>query len=340
MGICFGRDRSDGTSTARRNTLIEASIEKDKQRIGAEVKLLLLGAGESGKSTVLKQMKVIHEGGYSRAERLSFRFTIYSNILDSAQRLCEERQKRGLAWTDRDLSEEERTILDTDPMSFAQSTPAELLACVQQIYQDPVIKQLIERGSTEFYLLESTKQYASGWVDVSFIFSYFDQLDIIAQTDWIPSDQDILRSRVKTTGITEILFKIGRLELQVHSIDNIVFLTHPGCLMSGGQRSERKKWKNCFDGVTAIIFMVAISEYDQICWRIRVQTGCGNPWLSSPQSSIIDHLSTLQSSSSSTRLTYSNPNLPHPQLNHSSRIILVVLFTMQDANTSSPSSFT
>ena len=104
MGICFGRDRSDGTSTARRNTLIEASIEKDKQRIGAEVKLLLLGAGESGKSTVLKQMKVIHEGGYSRAERLSFRFTIYSNILDSAQRLCEERQKRGLAWTDRDLS--------------------------------------------------------------------------------------------------------------------------------------------------------------------------------------------------------------------------------------------
>lgn len=31
----------------------------------------------------------------------------------------------------------------------------------------------------------------------------------------------------------------------------------------GGQRSERKKWKNCFEGVTAIIFMVAISEYDQ-----------------------------------------------------------------------------
>ena len=30
----------------------------------------------------------------------------------------------------------------------------------------------------------------------------------------------------------------------------------------GGQRSERKKWIHCFEGVTAIIFLVALSEYD------------------------------------------------------------------------------
>jgi len=30
----------------------------------------------------------------------------------------------------------------------------------------------------------------------------------------------------------------------------------------GGQRSERKKWIHCFEGVTAIIFFVAMSEYD------------------------------------------------------------------------------
>jgi hypothetical protein len=32
----------------------------------------------------------------------------------------------------------------------------------------------------------------------------------------------------------------------------------------GGQRSERKKWIHCFENVTAIVFMVAISEYDQV----------------------------------------------------------------------------
>jgi len=45
-----------------------------------EIKMLLLGAGESGKSTILKQMKLIHEGGYSRDERESFReVCIYSS---------------------------------------------------------------------------------------------------------------------------------------------------------------------------------------------------------------------------------------------------------------------
>ena len=32
----------------------------------------------------------------------------------------------------------------------------------------------------------------------------------------------------------------------------------------GGQRSERKKWIHCFEGVTAIIFCVALSEYDLV----------------------------------------------------------------------------
>lgn len=35
----------------------------------------------------------------------------------------------------------------------------------------------------------------------------------------------------------------------------------------GGQRSERKKWIHCFEDVTAIIFMVAISEYNQVLFE-------------------------------------------------------------------------
>ena len=32
----------------------------------------------------------------------------------------------------------------------------------------------------------------------------------------------------------------------------------------GGQRSERRKWIHCFEGVTSVLFLVAISEYDQV----------------------------------------------------------------------------
>jgi len=48
-----------------------------------EIKMLLLGAGESGKSTVLKQMKLIHHGGYNDSERDSYKEIIFSNTIQS-----------------------------------------------------------------------------------------------------------------------------------------------------------------------------------------------------------------------------------------------------------------
>jgi hypothetical protein len=80
--------------------------------------------------------------------------------------------------------------------------------------------------------------------------SYFESIDRISDPRFTPSDQDVLRSRVKTTGITETTFIIGDLTYRMFDV--------------GGQRSERKKWIHCFENVTAIIFLVAISEYDQV----------------------------------------------------------------------------
>ena len=37
----------------------------------------------------------------------------------------------------------------------------------------------------------------------------------------------------------------------------------------GGQRSQRQKWLQCFDSVTAILFLVSSSEYDQVLMEDR-----------------------------------------------------------------------
>ena len=84
-------------------------------------------------------------------------------------------------------------------------------------------------------------------------YSYFDSISRIAQPDYLPNDQDVLRSRVKTTGITETTFIIGDLTYRMFDV--------------GGQRSERKKWIHCFENVTTILFLVAISEYDQLLFE-------------------------------------------------------------------------
>jgi guanine nucleotide-binding protein G(i) subunit alpha len=81
-------------------------------------------------------------------------------------------------------------------------------------------------------------------------FSYFDCIERIGELNYVPTDQDVLRSRVKTTGINESKFTFGTLTYRMFDV--------------GGQRSERKKWIHCFEDVTAIIFLVAISEYDQV----------------------------------------------------------------------------
>lgn len=80
-------------------------------------------------------------------------------------------------------------------------------------------------------------------------FSFLDNLPRLSSPNYVPSEQDLLRTRIKTTGITEVLFELKGLTFRVIDV--------------GGQRSERKKWIHCFDNVNAIIFISSLSEYDQ-----------------------------------------------------------------------------
>lgn len=65
----------------RKSKEIDRGLLKDKTYVKRLVKILLLGAGESGKSTFLKQMRIIHGQDFDQRAKEEFRGTIYSNIM-------------------------------------------------------------------------------------------------------------------------------------------------------------------------------------------------------------------------------------------------------------------
>jgi len=68
------------------------------------------------------------------------------------------------------------------------------------------------------------------------------------EDDFVPNYDDVLRARVRTTGIEEAKFIFDKRIFHVVDV--------------GGQRSERRKWIHCFSKVTAVLFVASLSDYD------------------------------------------------------------------------------
>ncbi len=177
---------------------------------------LTTGSGESGKSTIVKQMKIIHQNGYTREELLAFKPTIHSNVLVSAQALVMAMRKIGVDPED----PTNRTYADRIlgyKIDESGLVTAELFQAIEALWHDPIIPVIMDRSS-EFYLMDSATYF-------------FSNLDRISSGEYVPNENDVLRARSKTTGISETRFNMGQLSIHMFDV--------------GGQRSERKKWIHC-----------------------------------------------------------------------------------------------
>jgi len=85
---------------ASRSKEIDRQIKSDQRKMQQEVKLLLLGAGESGKSTFLKQMKIIHGVVFEPEQLKEFRKIIYQNMIKAMRVLVDAQRKLGITLQD------------------------------------------------------------------------------------------------------------------------------------------------------------------------------------------------------------------------------------------------
>ncbi|CAB1437832.1 unnamed protein product, partial [Pleuronectes platessa] len=194
-------------------------------------------AGESGKSTIVKQMKIIHEDGYSEDECKQYRAVVYSNTIQSIMAIVKAMASLKIDYINPSRADDAQQLFALSAAAEEQGLlPGELASVMRRLWGDNGIQSCFAR-SREYQLNDSAAYYLN-------------DLERIAKSDYIPSQQDVLRTRVKTTGIVETHFTFKELHFKMFDV--------------GGQRSERKKWIHCFEGVTAIIFCVALSAYDLV----------------------------------------------------------------------------
>ncbi|XP_023685741.1 guanine nucleotide-binding protein subunit alpha-12-like [Paramormyrops kingsleyae] len=238
------RDLNQERKAKRRSREIDAMLARDRRSVRRLVRILLLGAGESGKSTFLKQMRIIHGKEFDQKAVLDFRDTIFENIIKGMRVLVDARDKLGIAWQNLEnakhgmfvMAFENKAGVPVEPSTFQLYVPA-----LQALWADAGIHEAYGRRS-EFQLGEAVKYF-------------LDNLDRIGQLSYLPSRQDILLARKATKGIVQHDFVIKNIPFMMVDV--------------GGQRSQRQKWFQCFDGITSILFMVSSSEYDQVLMEDR-----------------------------------------------------------------------
>ncbi|XP_013113950.1 guanine nucleotide-binding protein G(f) subunit alpha [Stomoxys calcitrans] len=239
---CLRSSKPPQSDKQRTSQEIERKCSEMHKNFREDVKILLLGTAESGKTTIFKQMRILHINGYTDDERRDEIPEIYQNIHESIYQLVQYMSILGLEYK---CCTSQRSASYILSMGWAAPEYMNEEYCdhVITLWNDFGIRTCYER-SNEFPLSDSTKYF-------------LDNFERISQDNYIPTTEDILHSRKVTTGIHNISFRVpipdylGGGEQVFHMWD------------VGGQRNQRNKWIQVFDGIHAVLFLISCSDFDQ-----------------------------------------------------------------------------
>eukprot|EP01083_Nonionella_stella_P186179 680995_1 len=233
MGSCMSKDK---TNNIINHKMAAAELEEEQTK-----KMLFLGPGDSGKSTILKQLQWLHSDGFTQEDAQRLKTDIFQQIVSQMKNVIEYYERTEERTNNNDDVELQNaiTIVKDDAQSLVWTLPEPLADAIQYIWNnDAKIKNVFTDYAvfTHNILDESTEHF---WND----------LDRIKASNYVPNEDDILNVRCKTTGAVQKEFTIKNTIFAVYDV--------------GGQKSERRKWLHFFNGVQVVLFVVSLSCYDQ-----------------------------------------------------------------------------
>ncbi|KAJ3256083.1 hypothetical protein HK103_005766 [Boothiomyces macroporosus] len=213
------------------NKDIEKYLKEEKrtyEQYKREPKLLLLGSSDSGKSTLLKQMKILHGSGFSKEEKERSAVNIRKNIYDAINVLVRECTPEKYADLFKALSE-----LDEDGSS---ALPPEMGEHIHNLWNEKEVQETFARIGPK--MLPDTTEYR-------FLKADYDPTN----EGKLEFNEDVLMLRTVTQHISCNVFQLDRTRLHMFDVS--------------GLKHHRKQWIPYFDDVAAILYIVSLSSYDQ-----------------------------------------------------------------------------
>jgi guanine nucleotide-binding protein G(i) subunit alpha len=208
-------------------------------------KVVMLGTGESGKTTIFKQMKMLYGPGITENEKSNYRTSMQQLIMETVQNVVRDNQKNFQANPEFQFSDEAKQAsslaLAWKPADDCILTPERIQTC-KTLWNDKGFKKTLENKMTVLlppmrvaeYFQENIDRFAKG-VETNIC------------------EEDLLLVRIRTTGLLKDTFKIDDLKFELYD--------------TGGQRSERRKWIHTFEDMKLIVFIVSLGDYCERCFE-------------------------------------------------------------------------
>eukprot|EP01124_Arcella_intermedia_P035088 TRINITY_DN884_c0_g1_i1.p1 TRINITY_DN884_c0_g1~~TRINITY_DN884_c0_g1_i1.p1 ORF type:complete len:346 (-),score=56.15 TRINITY_DN884_c0_g1_i1:64-1101(-) len=211
--------------------------KKKQKKPKCTLRVLTLGISGSGKSTFAKQMKIITNGGFDEEEIKGHREILLQNILVGMQELVKQAEKLEYIVE----GENRKHCRFFTQMTVVEAEWNEKIAeKVRVLWEDPAIQRTWQ-AAPGFQLQMNHMDYLMA------------NLDRFSRPDYMPTNEDVLRARQRTTG--------------EHTTSFVVDKTGWDLIDVGGQKPERAKWESILTGketVNAVIYFGALDEFNML----------------------------------------------------------------------------